>query len=77
MGNRGDYEVGILMSTDTDMKPALETVAGLTGPRVDVAAWSALARHNRRLSISSRNLYCHWVGKDIYDQIADSANYSI
>lgn len=77
MGNRGDYEVGILMSTDTDMKPALETVAGLTGQRVDVAAWSALGRHNRRLSISSRNLYCHWVGKDIYDQIADSTDYSI
>lgn len=77
MAVRGEFDVGILMSTDTDMKPALEVVADMTGPRVDVAAWSAPGRHNRRLAIASRNLYCHWVGKDIYDQIADSTNYSI
>jgi hypothetical protein len=68
------------MSTDTDMKPALEAVAQLTatqGVRAEVAAWSAAGRHNRRLAIHSRNLYCHWVGKDVYDQIADPTDYSI
>jgi uncharacterized LabA/DUF88 family protein len=79
MAVRGTFDVGILMSTDTDMKPALQAVAELTqshGTRADVAAWSAPGRHNRRLSISTRNLYCHWVGKDTYDRIADTANYS-
>jgi len=80
MAVRRDFDVGILMSTDTDLKPALEAVAQLTatqGTRAEVAAWSAPGRLNRRLAIRSRNLYCHWVGKDIYDQIADATDYSI
>lgn len=47
MAVRGDYDVGILMSTDTDMKPALEAVANLRrspGPWADVAGWSATGR---------------------------------
>jgi uncharacterized LabA/DUF88 family protein len=80
MGVRKEFDVGILMSTDTDMKPALEAVAELTptqGTRAEVAAWSAPKRHSRRLSISSRNLYCHWIGEDVYRAIADSTDYSI
>lgn len=80
MGTRSEFDVGILMSSDTDMKPALEAVAALTdiqGTRAEVAAWSAPDRHGRRLAIRSRNLYCHWVGKDVYDQIADSTDYSV
>jgi hypothetical protein len=68
------------MSTDTDLKPALEAVAQLTatrGTRAEVAAWSAPGQRNRRLAIRSRNLYCHWAGKDVYDQIADATDYSI
>lgn len=80
MAVRGQYDVGILMSTDTDMKPALEAVADISrppGPRPEVASWSSPGQHNRRLAISSRNLYCHWVGKDIYDQVADPTDYSV
>lgn len=76
----GQYDVGILMSTDTDMKPALEVVAGIMArqsrPRAEVASWSADGQHNRRLSIQSRDLYCHWVGKDAYDRVSDSTDYS-
>jgi uncharacterized LabA/DUF88 family protein len=33
MAVRGDYDVGILMSTDTDLKPALEAVGRMSrGP---------------------------------------------
>ncbi len=80
MAVRGEYDVGILMSTDTDMKPALEVVASLpqsSGPRADVAGWSVRGRHNRRLAIPSRNLYCHWVDRDVYDRVADSTDYSV
>jgi len=80
MAVRRDFDVGILMSTDTDLKPALEAVAELTntqGTRAEVAAWSAAGQHNRRLAIRTRNLYCHWIGKDVYDRVADATNYSI
>jgi hypothetical protein len=70
----------VLMSTDTDLKPALEAVARLTdtrGVRAEVASWSSpVGSHGRRLSIGSRRLYCHWLDQDAYDQIADATSYS-
>jgi uncharacterized LabA/DUF88 family protein len=79
IGVRNEYDVGILMSGDTDLKPALEIVADLTskqGTRAEVAAWSAPSRLRRRLAIKSRNLYCHWVGEETYRQVADTVNYA-
>jgi uncharacterized LabA/DUF88 family protein len=79
MAVAGGFEVGVLMSTDTDLKPALEAVARLTstqGVRAEVASWSSSAGHSRRLSISSRRLYCHWLDKEAYHQIVDATNYS-
>ena len=78
MANQGGYDVGMLMSTDTDMKPALEAVADLTDVqkiRAEVAAWSAIGQRNRRLAIATRKLYCHWVGKDVFDRVSDQTNY--
>ncbi|GIH50783.1 hypothetical protein Mro03_59620 [Microbispora rosea subsp. rosea] len=68
------------MSTDTDLKPALEVVASLRssgGPRVEVAAWSGDNMHNRRLSISGMNLWCHWLNAESYDQVKDPTNYTL
>ncbi|MGH3545437.1 MAG: hypothetical protein ACRDPW_05885 [Mycobacteriales bacterium] len=80
MAVRDEYDVGILMSTDTDLKPALEFVAGLTsggGPRAEVAAWSCAGRHNRRLAIPGRNLFCHWIGEGTYPAVADGTDYAL
>jgi uncharacterized LabA/DUF88 family protein len=79
MAVQDEYDVGILMSTDTDLKPALEAVAALTathGKRPEVAAWSRPGRYEHRLSIPGRNLYCHWLDQSVYQQIADVTEYS-
>jgi len=80
MALRGQYDVGIMFSGDTDLKPSLEFVADLTRsrgkPRAEVAAWSCAGQHNRRLSIQSANLYCHWVGEATYGSIRDNTSYS-
>jgi uncharacterized LabA/DUF88 family protein len=79
MAVRGYYEVGILMSTDTDLEPALEVVAEMTatgGPRAEVAAWSGEGMHNRRLSIAGTSLWCHWLDKSAYLKVADGIDYS-
>lgn len=70
------YDVGVLMSTDTDLKPALETVAEFTEKRVEVAAWSGRRGHNQRLSIDGARLWCHWLHRDVYEQVCDTTNYS-
>jgi uncharacterized LabA/DUF88 family protein len=79
MAVRGEYDVGVLMSTDTDLKPALEAVATLTaniGPRAEVAAWSGDGMHNRRLAIKARKLWCHWLDEKTYQSVADLTDYS-
>jgi len=80
MAVRGEYDVGILMSTDTDLRPALEAVWDLgtaTGrPRAEVAAWSGEGMHNRRLSIPGARIWCHWLDSRIYTAVADPTNYA-
>ena len=39
MAVRGEYDVGVLMSNDTDLRPALEEVMNLGAQTVEVAAW--------------------------------------
>ncbi|GII82670.1 hypothetical protein Ssi03_06600 [Sphaerisporangium siamense] len=76
----GRYDVGILMSTDTDLKPALEIVdsmRGTGGPRPEVAAWSGDRTHTRRLAISGANIWCHWLDADVYKQVRDLTNYAV
>lgn len=80
MAVRKEYDVGILMSTDTDLKPPLEFVCDLHRAwgdrRCEVAAWSAKGRHNRRLSVSGHKVWCHWLSEDIYDAVADPRDYN-
>ena len=76
MAVENEYDVGIMFSTDTDLKPALEYVANRAAQRAEVAAWSAHGQHNSRLSIKGRRLYCHWVGEDVYQQVRDTTNYA-
>ena len=74
----GEYDVGIIASTDTDLKPALEFVKRKCSDRchIEVAAWSS-SRTKSRLSISSAKLWCHWLHKADYDAVADLTDYNI
>lgn len=78
MAVRGEYDVGIIMSTDTDLKPALEAVLALGGnpfPRCELAAWSAPQGHSRRLSVPGRQIWCHWLTEADYRSVADPRDY--
>lgn len=69
----GDYDVGIVMSSDTDLLPAIEAVTDVTRARVEVAAW----RRRPRLSFTDdRKLWCHWIDQDEYRSIEDLTNYT-
>lgn len=79
MAVRREFDVGVLMSRDTDLKPALEFVRDLNGnpyPRCEVAAWSGSNGHSRRLSIPGSKIWCHWLGDSDYEAIADPTNYA-
>jgi hypothetical protein len=82
MAVQGRYDVGVIMTTDTDLKPALEAVTRLNGlgryPHAEVAAWQPLPDrgHRRRLAITQKNLWCHWLDHDAFKHVADDTNYT-
>ncbi|MFJ2778566.1 NYN domain-containing protein [Kitasatospora sp. NPDC087315] len=79
LASQDAYDIGIMMSADTDLKPALEFVAALNNnrkPRAEVAAWSSAGQHSPRLSIPGTSLYCHWVGDAVYRQVRDTTDYA-
>jgi hypothetical protein len=71
------YDIGIMMSTDTDLKPALEFVAALPGKRPEVCSWSSNVGHSRRLSIAGSQLWCHWIGDQTFRSFADPTDYNL
>ena len=70
----GLYDVGVIMSTDTDLAPALEFVRNrYAGVRhIAVAAWDG----RRRLSSPGGNIWCHWLTSTDYDAAADATDYN-
>jgi uncharacterized LabA/DUF88 family protein len=74
----GVYDVGILCSTDTDLKSALEAVAALGGnrqPHCEVAAWAS-SQAVPRLRISGARLWCHYLEADDYLGMVDPSDYT-
>lgn len=73
------YDVGVLVSSDTDLKPALEAVwdfKGASGPRPETAAWSVPEQHCRRLALAKpRSLWCHWMDEALYRTVKDPTDY--
>jgi len=67
MAIRKEYEIGILFSVDTDLKPALEFVTSNdVSARAEVAAWRRQADHQIRLALSMNRPFCHWLTEDDY-----------
>lgn len=56
------YDVGVILSRDSDPRPAIETVpTQLHGLRVEGIAWNRPDVDCGRLSIPGRRLWCHWL----------------
>jgi uncharacterized LabA/DUF88 family protein len=73
---QGAYDVGILMSTDTDLLPALEAVMSIKTVRVhvEVAAWAGKGA-NRRLSLDGLLPWCHQLRAADYRAVRDETDY--
>ena len=74
----GYFDVAIVVSTDTDLRPALEWVALHTnpGPRVELAAWRS-PTSNRRIHVEApKRIRCHWLDYDDYLEVRDDTDYT-
>ena len=71
-----EYDVGVIMSTDTDLRPALEFTSRRSEVRqAAVAAWRGASRR-QRLAVPGANLWCHWLDRHDYDAVADLTSYA-
>jgi len=77
MALRDEYDVGVLMSHDTDLVPALEAVVDLApAVGVEVAAWAPDARRINRLRVPGRRIWCHHLSTGDYAAVADAHDYA-
>ena len=76
MASRGLYDVGIIFSADTDLRPALEYVAQHEpNVRAEVAAWRS-GQRGRRLNFDAPYpTWCHYLDEEDYEQVRDLTNY--
>lgn len=72
---RDEYDTAVLVTTDTDLVPAMETVCEL-GKRCEVAAWQSRDGGRSRLSVPTRNVWCHWLSEADYHRVEDTTDYT-
>ncbi len=78
MAMRGEYDVGILFSADTDLLPAIEAVLELKGPgSAEVAAWKSdkPGVYANRLQLPEHNLWCHILERTDFHHLFDPRDY--
>lgn len=79
MAVNGLYDIGVLVSSDTDLLPALEAVLGLPSgsPTPEVAAWQPDDRPGYRLRVPGGQVRCNWLDRNDFLAAADSRDYNI
>jgi uncharacterized LabA/DUF88 family protein len=70
------FDVGVIFSADTDLKPAIETVIARTTVEVAVATWQPPTGYASRISISTRKIWCHYLGEVDFSAVKDLTDYS-
>ena len=72
-------EVGVIASSDMRLVPAIANVLERNpgSCRPEVVAWKvARSRASRPLRIGGKRVYCHWLMRSDYDEVADSSDHS-
>jgi hypothetical protein len=79
MITRGECDVGVLFSSDTDLIPALEAVMDLRpgrAPACEVAAWGVPGLRPRFLGTRRARLRRHLLSEADYQVVADPSDYT-
>jgi hypothetical protein len=74
---RKNFDIGILVSTDTDLVPALEAGDSLYRawgtPKIEVSSWKP---SRKRLQVPGRPLWCHLLERADYELVKDETKYA-
>ncbi|MDP2327914.1 MAG: NYN domain-containing protein [Dehalococcoidia bacterium] len=72
---RGEVDVVVLGTGDSDLLPAVEEVLTQTSCRVEVIGWRG-PDYGQRLAVPGRNLWCNWINAADFDRIRDDTDYT-
>ena len=72
------YDIAIVFSTDTDLRPAIELVANRFAglPRIELAAWSSPTSVRRIAVTARRKVWCHFLDQMDFEAVADTTDYT-
>jgi uncharacterized LabA/DUF88 family protein len=70
------YDVAVLFTTDTDLRPAVEVVMVQRLAHVEVAAWTEPRHQDQRLSVHERRVWCHWLDREVFLRVRDDRDFS-
>lgn len=80
MAVRGQYDVGVIFSGDSDLKPALEFVSSYdVNAKAEAAAWLPPKRmklHPQRLTLDRRSLWCHNLNEVDFEAVRDDQDFT-
>jgi uncharacterized LabA/DUF88 family protein len=76
MAVEGEYDIGVIASTDTDLRPALEYVIKRPGVLAEVAAWRS-SRSLGQLSVPGQHVWCHRLVEADYNAVSDLTDYNV
>ena len=68
LGSRGEYDCAAVVSTDTDLLPAIEYIKELGSPSIEVACWWSKRLH-KRLRLREGWIWCHRLSSEDYDSV--------
>jgi len=69
----GEYDAAVVVSSDTDLLPAIETVFALRLAHVEVATWAGASR----LRFADTQLpWCHHISETEYRTVLDPSDYT-
>lgn len=71
------FDIGVIFSADTDLKPAIETVLARTAVEVAVATWQPPIGHASRIHIAGRRVWCHFLKETDFAKVKDLTDYTI
>lgn len=80
MAVRGEYDVGVLVSADTDLRPAVNAVYDENGsdrPWVEIAGCRGLNAQRRIAATPPRRAAGLWLEQSDYDGIRDTTDYNL
>ncbi len=79
MSIRGELDIAILFSTDTDLRPALEAFSLLkfdAPRRIEVATWKSPA-FKKALRVDGQHVWCHFLEEKDFRSVRDTRDYNV